>query len=270
MPDIYSIRYFKNKPPLNNKIVVCIWLGLLFFFFPEYPKRLVYPLLFGQKASEKLTISKDGNYEDVTNPPIDFVKNDVTYTLYPKTKYSITAKIGYIDHYDTIFNKIYRGYSQNNYINLVPMDLLMVNGNMAKPEIYKLFEFEHEERLGRVICKGVKYRHSFFSAYFSSEEEFQKSEDNYKKCHPNINENEYNNYHPIPANENINKGLHTMLAGDVVYIEGYLTDVKMGKYLLPTGTRTNQYHNYLINGQNPGMCFILYTTKLIVNGYAYQ
>ena len=68
--------------------------------------------------------------------------------------------------------------------------------------------------------------------------------------------------------ENINKGLHTLIAGDVVHIEGYLVDVpSMG---MLTGTRTNQHHEYVMSGQNPGMCFILFTTKLTVNGYTYQ
>ena len=162
---------------------------------------------------------------------------------------------------------MYRGHSQNDYINLVPVDLLMVYGDMAKPEIYKLFEFEHEERTGFIKCKGVKYKESFFS-FYASDSEREKSEKNYAHCETYMKNHQFNNYHPIPANENINKGLHTLIAGDVVHIEGYLVDVpSMG---MLTGTRTNQHHEYVMSGQNPGMCFILFTTKLIVNGYAYQ
>ena len=135
------------------------------------------------------------------------------------------------------------------------------------PEIYKLFEFDHEERTGFIKCKGVKYKESFFS-FYSSASEREKSEKNYAICNPHINPNQFNNYHPIPANEKINKGLHTLLAGDIVYLEGYLVDVpSMG---MLTGTRTNQHHEYVMGGQNPGMCFILFTTKLTVNGYTYQ
>ncbi len=269
MPDIYSIRYFKDRRPLNKPCIAAIALGLLIFLFPEYPKRLVYPLLFAQKSAEKLTVSQEAYYEDIVSAPIEITRSNVKYTLYPKTKYSVTAKIGYVDHYDTLFNKMYRGHSQSDYINLVPIDLLMVHADMAKPKIYSLFEFEHEERLGRILCKGVKYKESFFS-YYSSESEREESEKNSAVCNPHINENQYNNYHPIPANENINKGLHTLTAGDVVYVEGYLVDVKAPKYYLNTGTRTDQHHPYFVNGQNPGMCFILYTTKIIVNGYIYQ
>ncbi len=267
MPDLYALRYSKTKRRTSQTSIILGLAVLLLFLFPEYPKRLLYPLLFGQKTAEKLTISQDGTYKDVETVAFDFSRNNYTYKLLPKTQYSITGKIGYIDHYDTILNKIYRGHSQDDYINLVPADLLMVYGDMAKPEIYKLFEFDHEERKGILKCKGVKYKESFFS-FYSSDSEREESEKNLAICNPHINPNQFNNYHPIPANENVNKGLHTLLTGDVVHLEGYLVDVPaMG---LNTGTRTNQYHSYVQGGQNPGMCFILFTTKLIVNGYTYQ
>lgn len=270
MPSLYSLRYFQQKRRISKFSTITGLVVLLFFFFPEYPKRLCYPFLFGNKTDEKLTISEDGSYEDVATSPVEFVRNNIKYILYPKTKYNITAKIGYIDHYDTFFKKMYRKRSQGNYINLVPLDLLMVYGDMAKPEAYNLFKFDHEERLGKVRCKGVKYKMSFFPAYFMSKKEFLISAINAGRCNPYLEAHTYNNYHPIPANENINKGLHTLLAGDVIYIEGYLVDVKMGNYILHTGTRNNQYHPYIVNGRPAGMCFILFTTKLIINGYTYQ
>lgn len=269
MPDIYSIRYFKNRRQKNKTYIVCIALGLLMFLYPEYPKRLFYPFLFGQKTNEKLEISQDACYEDLNTAPITFARNNIKYILYPQTKYSVSAKIGYVDSYDTILNKIYRGHSQSDYINLAPIDLFMIYGDMAKPEIYKLFEFDHEERTGYIKCKGVKYKESFFSFYLSDSER-EKSEKNLAVCNPHINENQFNNYHPIPANENVNKGLHTLLAGDIIYIEGYLVNVKAPSFTLATGTRTNQHHPFVMNGENPGMCFIIYTTKIIVNGYVYQ
>lgn len=267
MPSLHVLRRVKpQKKAVKNSTIIGVLLALL-FLFPEYPKRLIYPFLFGEKTSEKLEISQDGSYEDVNPNIFNFTRNNYLYKLQPKTKYNITAKIGYVDHYDTFFNKMYRGHSQSEYLNLVPVDLLMVYGDMAKPEIYKLFEFDHEERTGFIKCKGVKYKESFFS-FYSSASEREKSEKNYSICNPHINPNQFNNYHPIPSNEKINKGLHTLLAGDIVYLEGYLVDVpSMG---MLTGTRTNQHHEYVMSGQNPGMCFILFTTKLTVNGYTYQ
>ncbi len=267
MPKLHILRQGKpKKKTVKNSTIIGVAV-LLLFLFPEYPKRLFYPLLFGQKTTEKPVISQDGIYKDVEPTTFNFSRNNYTYELQLKTQYSITAKIGYIDHYDTWFNKMYRGHSQNEYINLVPVDLLMVYGDMAKPDIYQLFEFDHEERTGIIKCKGVKYKESFFS-FYSSDSEREESQKNLAICDPHINRNQFNNYHPIPANENVNKGLHTLLAGDVVHLEGYLVDVpSMG---LHTGTRTNQHHDYVMDGQNPGMCFILFTTKLIVNGYVYN
>ena len=267
MPKLHILRQGKPKKKAVGNSTIIGAIVLLLFFFPEYPKRLVYPFLFGHKTAEKLVISQDGTYKDVEQTNFDFSRNKYVYELQLKTQYSITAKIGYIDHYDTWFNKIYRGHSQNDYINLVPVDLLMVYGDMAKPDIYKLFEFDHEERLGIIKCKGVKYKESFFS-FYSSDSEREESQKNLAICNPHISENQFNNYHPMPANEKINKGLHTLLAGDVVHLEGYLVDVpSIG---LRTGTRTNQHHDYVMGGQNPGMCFILFTTKLIVNGHEYN
>ena len=267
MPALHILRQTKiSKKRSKIGTMICIAIILL-FLFPEYSKRLIYPFLFAKKTSETLTISQDGNYKDVNLNVFEFTRNKHIYKLQPKTQYSITAKIGYIDHYDTILNKMYRGHSQDDYINLVPVDLLMVYGDMAKPEIYKLFEFEHEERTGFIKCKGVKYKESFFS-FYASDSEREKSEKNYAHCETYMKNHQFNNYHPIPANENINKGLHTLIAGDVVHIEGYLVDVpSMG---MLTGTRTNQHHEYVMSGVNPGMCFILFTTKLIVNGHTYQ
>ena len=75
-------------------------------------------------------------------------------------------------------------------------------------------------------------------------------------------------YYADLTNEKINKALHMLLPEDIIYIEGYLVDVlSMG---LKTGTRKQQQHDYLISGYNPGMCFVLYTTKIIFNGRIYQ
>lgn len=267
MPKLHVLQRAKpKKKAVKNSTIICI-AAILLFFFPEYPKRLFYPFLFGHKTAEKLVISSDGTYKDIEPTTFNFSRNNYIYELQLKTQYSITAKIGYVDHYDTWFNKMYRGHSQNDYINLVPVDLTMVYGDMAKPEIYKLFEFDHEERAGIIKCKGVKYKESFFS-FYTSDSEREESDKNYDICAPHINEDQFNNYHPIPANENVNKGLHTLVAGDVVHLEGYLTDVPtLG---LHTGTRTSQRHDYVMGGENPGMCFVLFTTKLIVNGYVYD
>lgn len=259
-------RFGKQKS--SYKFWAITFLLLLWFLFPEYPKRFIYPILFGKPYTQKLEISQQDFFEDVETKPLKFSRHGKNYILQPRTKYAVTAKVGFVDHYDTWFNKAFRGFSQADYIDLVPQDLLLLIGKMASPEVFKMFQFEHEERLGRVLCKGVKYRRSFASA-FSSESEARKSAQNAAACHPFIKNEEYNNYHPIPANERINRALSMLVKGDVVHLEGYLVDVPQMR--LKTGTRKQQSHtNMLVNGVQPGMCFILYTTKIIVNNHIYE
>ena len=247
-----------------------IFFGLLLFcfFFPAYWKRAVYPYLYGKKYDGVLNISEHDFFEDVDGQSFSFERGKYAYVLVPRTQYSVTGRVGILDHYDTLWNRFFRGQFQGDYINLVPRDIFLVIGQMAQEEIFKKFKFDHEERLGRVLCKGVKYRTSFMSAY-RSQEEAEKSEANFKKCHQYIKQEEQNNYHPIPATERINKALSMLLPGDVVYLEGILVDVPQMR--LKTGTRKEQHHeNMIINGMAPGMCFILYTTKVIFNGRVYE
>ena len=102
-----------------------------------------------------------------------------------------------------------------------------------------------------------------------SEKEAHENMEKLESCHPYIKQSEQNNYHPIPATKNVDKALSMLLPGDIVYIEGYLVDVPQMR--LKTGTRKDQYHeNMIVNGMAPGMCFILYTTKIVLNGWIYE
>ena len=245
--------------------IICL---TLYYGFGLYLKRAVYPYFFAQKYDMSLEISKQDYFAPIDDKPFVFLTKKYAYILVPKVKYAVTAKVGFVDRYDTWFNRFYRGHSQNFYINLVPQDILLVIGDMARDDIFSKFKFEHEERLGRVLCKGVQYKTSFMSGYLS-EEEYLKNKKKYEECQPYIKSEEYNNYHPIPANANINRALSILKAGDVVYLEGILVDVPdMG---LKTGVQKNQYHeNIIVQGIAPGMCFILYTTTVILNGHIYQ
>ncbi|HCU58414.1 MAG TPA: hypothetical protein DIC64_00340 [Alphaproteobacteria bacterium] len=238
------------------------------FFFPAYLKRAVYPYVYGKAYNGVLKVSEQDYFEDVQMAPFELKKGKYRYMLAPKTIYAVTGKVGIVDHYDTLFNKFYRGQFQGKYMALVPQDVFLVIGQMAREDVFQKFEFEHEERLGRVLCKGVKYRRSFMSS-FMNEQEAKENTAKYNECMKYIKQEEQNNYHPIPANENINKALSMLIKGDVVYLEGYLVDELTMR--LKTGTRKNQYHeNIVVSGMNPGMCFILYTTKVILNGRVYE
>lgn len=276
MPSLSEIQPpYEKSSAKSRRLSLKIWqkyavfaIILFLFCYPEYLKRLFYPYIFGEPTNAVLDTSSPEIYQDMKLPAVTVFRHKTNYILLPKTKYAVTAKVAYVDYYDTVFNRIYRGHSQKDYINLVPLDLFLLNGDMAKPEIMKLFTFEHEERLGRVLCKGVKYSRSFWPTFFKDEEEYEASKAKLQQCEKYQKEENLNNYHPIPANEKINKALHQLVFGDTVYLEGFLVDVpQMG---LKTGTRKQQHHQYVMGGQQPGMCFILYTTKVIVNNRVYQ
>lgn len=263
-------RVEEGKRQSNLKLlkIFCACLIVFIFCYPQYWKRLVYPSLIGEKSQQIQEISMHDFFEDVDMPDMEIIRNGRSYILSPKTAYRVTGRVGIIDNYDGLLNKIYRWHSQAGYINLVPRDVFLVIGKMAEPQIFDMFDFKHEERMGSVLCKGVKYRTSFMS-YFQNEKELMKSKENYEKCNPYIKKEEENNYHPIPATENINRALSMLVKGDVVSLEGLLVDVpELG---LSTGTRKNQVHqNMIISGANPGKCFVLYTTKVTINGTDYK
>lgn|GEM_PF-6159989 len=247
--------------------IVCV-LFIGFIYFKPMIKRLLYPYIYGQKTDEVLEISKNDYFEDVSLDAFVFKRKGKSYLLEPKTIYAVTGRVGIVDNYDTLFEQIYRAKFQGDYMTLVPRDVFLVIGSMAEDGIFQKFLFEHEERMGRVLCAGVKYKKSFMPSFLSANEA-RKNEEKYRSCQRYINQNELNNYHPIPASENINKALMTLKKGDEVYMEGYLVDVPtLG---LKTGTRKNQYHeNIKIGAFSPGMCFVLYTTKVITRGRVYE
>ena len=76
MPSLHVLRRVKpQKKAVKNSTIIGILFTLL-FLFPEYPKRLIYPFLFGEKTSEKLEISQDGSYEDVNPNIFNFTRNN--------------------------------------------------------------------------------------------------------------------------------------------------------------------------------------------------
>jgi len=271
---IYRPIFDKNKCKKFLKIALAVGL-IIYFVFPKYWKAAIYPFLYGKQRGIEQKISAESYFEDVQSEPFNFKRKDSTYLLIPKTKYSATGRVGITERYDGWWNKFYRGYStnssQHSYIDLVPQDVYLVIGKMAEPDIFNMFKFIHEERWGGVGCRGVRYHTSILSDFMTNRKRKQ-SQENYEKCNPYINDNEKNNYHPIPANENINAALSMLKHGDLVSIEGVLVDVSInGKPFIETATRHSQNHPWArIGGIVSGWCFVLYTTKIVVNGVLYE
>lgn len=225
----------------------CCFVIAFLFFHPEYIKRPIYQHIYGTPINEKLTISAHSFFADVDDDqPFNYQIGKESLKLHPISKYSVTARVAYIDRYWGTWENFYHGHNEGRvYYNLfAPADLFLIHGELAKLENYGRCKYDHE------------YRASFY------------------QCPQPINGDDLNNYHIIPATLNVKKALSIILNEDVIYIEGILVDATSAKYpwfSLTTGRRHNMTHkDQFIGGQYTGMCFVLYTTKIIVNNHIYQ
>ena len=128
------------------------------------------------------------------------------------------------------------------------MDLTLVYGPLANKEKYQYINFDHEYRAAKLT----------YSREIISYDELI---------------NYLNNYHIIPANWRIKRGLDTIITDDTIYIEGYLVNVRAIEepwFYLNTGLRHNQWHKELYGGNYAPMCFVLYTTKLVIKHRVYE
>ncbi len=278
---MYNIkRYYditKNQRPTQKadirKVLAAyalIFLFLFCFFYPQYPKKLFYPFIYGEKSSVKISPSDEEYFNDIEAEPLQLYRDKYSYVLLPKVEYHGTHRVGYVDSYDTMFNKFYRGQFQGDYIALVPQDIYLVNGILAEPYPFSLFDFHHEERIGSMRCKGVSYSDSFVGGIFTSQSTMEESAKLLKECNLYDKHEYHNNFHPIPASENINKAFHIAVPGDIIYLEGYLSDVQ--NMHMETATRKGQQHPvFRVGGKlTSDWGFILYTTKVILNDYVYE
>jgi len=264
-------RRAEGKRQTKAKRLRWFWglIVILLMLYPQSWKRLVYPILIGKKVAQPQEISQKDYYEVLEKQKITIERGGKKHQLLLNVAYSVTGRIGIVEHYDGWWNRLYRGHSQKDYINLVPRDIVLVIGKMAEPDIFKMFDFVHEERNGGVKCKGVKYKDSFMSFYKDRNEAIQ-SETNYKKCSQYFKEEEYTNYHPIPATENINRVLSMLIKGDVVSLEGFLLGVPDNKLSDIERRKLWTYDDMVVNGIHPRKCFTIYVTKIIVNGVEYE
>lgn len=250
--------------------VICI-LGLLFYFFPEYPLRLVYQQLIGKEDPQKLTVSKAGEFKVTNKKVIDFTRNHKDYKLVPHAKYSITAKVGYAHPYDDLttntLNKLLKKKNKDTKDpNLTTTNLFLLWGEMAKSDVFSLFNYKHKSATGYVLCKGVSYEKSFAASFATQAS--QKEQEKYNLCSGYSSAGTFNNFRIIPANERINQAVHTLTKGNIVYIEGYLVDVPQLE--ITTAHKPNQKKRELLEGANLSQHYYLYTTKVISGGYMYK
>ena len=217
---------------------------LFFFFNPEYIKRPIYQRFFAKPYEKQLNVWEKDVFKDLGDEqrkPFSKEYNKINITFVPKKAYEVTARIGILERYDTLWERFAHGYDDNRkiYNSFSPIDLALVHGNSAYHEKFNSC-FKHEYRL-------------------------------LWSC-PEISQDYFNNYHIIPANDNLRKGLETLHNGDIVYVKGVLVNVKVpGWFEMKTGTSHNMTHkDQFAGGQYTGMCFILYLREMPANGYIYK
>ena len=227
----------------NIKLAICC-VALFFWFNPEYIKRPVYQRFFGKPYEKRLNVWEKDVFTDLSpeqKKPFSRKYNGIDIAFIPQTAYEVTARIGILERYDTFWEVFAHGYDQSRriYNSFSPLDLALVHGNDAyHPEFKNCFKHEY-----RLLWSCSEISHDSF-----------------------------NNYHMIPANKNLRKGLETLHKGDIVYIKGLLVNIQVpGWKTMLTGTSHNMTHkDQFAGGLYTGMCFIVYLQKLIVNDYVYE
>lgn len=224
---------------------------IFLFFYPAYVYRLIYPYVFGKQINGRLEISNKDYFTELQNPQDIRIKTPkMTYILSPQVKYAVTGKVAYVERYSDWWEKFAHGYDLSHmlYNSLSPMDLTLVYGPLANKEKYQYINFDHEYRTAKMTYSQSHITHQELIDYL-------------------------NNYHIIPANNRIRRALDTIITDDTIYIEGYLVNVQAveePRFYLKTGIKHNQWHKELYGGNYAPMCFVLYTTKIIMKHRIYE
>ena len=230
---------------------ISIGVVVFLFFYPAYLYRLIYPYIFAKPVAGKLQISDKDFFADLENTKDFQIKSSkATFILTPQVKYAVTGKVAYVERYSGWWEKFAHGHDKAHtlYNYFSPMDLTLVYGPLANKEKYQYINFDHEYRAAKMTYSRAVITHEELINYL-------------------------NNYHIIPANRRVKRGLDTIITDDTIYIEGYLVNVKAVEepwFVLNTGLRHDQWHKELYGGNYAPMCFILYTTKLIIKNRVYE
>ena len=230
---------------------IAVGVLVFLFFYPAHVYRLIYPYIFGKSVTGRLEISNKDYFTDLQNPQDIRIKTSkMTFIASPQAKYAVTGKVAYVERYSGWWEKFAHGHDASHtiYNYFSPIDLTIVYGPLANKEKYQYIIFNHEYRMAKMT---------------------------YSRSHVNHDEliNYLNNYHIIPANNRIKRALDTILTDDTIYIEGYLVNVRAveePRFFLETGIKHDQWHKELYGGNYAPMCFVLYTTKIIMKHRVYE
>jgi hypothetical protein len=196
-------------------------------------------LMFG--CSEPVPIGENIMEIDVGKEPVQDNKIDVKamvvqkknyiFTITPKAAYKISGVVKSVKRYSDDWNSY-----------LSPLDVALVWGRLAEPDMDKYIRYWQEHRwyyyryeAGTPVSKDYIIKHS-------------------------------SNNHLIPANENIKQALNLIEKGQMIYIDGYLVNVDGGykndKYWWRTSLTRDD--------TGDGSCEVIYVKRINIGGKIYQ
>lgn len=247
LTDIKTTLFLHQKMLKKAGQILVLFLFSGIVFFEIYGKRLIYPYVYGMQTSQKIDTLMGWKIEHTQSQPIMVQRKDYAVQITPLKQVRVSGKVVYLDWYNA-FGTFYRSNRYATiYDDLIPLDISLVSGQTASPQVVKQFEFKHEYRVlwARPLTNAVRYR-----------------------------SDEIHNIHTLPSSKSIYKGLQTVSVGDTVLLEGYLTEtrglLKDNSLVLRSAITTGEISNQLAGGQITGLCFQFYITKLIVNGFIFE
>ena len=240
---------------INGKYLLKLFLGVFLVLWISWNylgvRTFTYKRLYGKPTAQTLTIWDKEQILDYDGAlePDNFNGYPVLRSF--KRKYALSGILVYHDDNTSFWKKhfwnIY-GKQGEIYNQIASHDLTIFWGKTAQPSNLKKIKITHE-------LNGASY--SWKTACYFSEEES-------------------NNFHIIPANERLDKALSILPESKRVpiYVEGYLTywygtgdykDLKM-----ETALNSHTVSHQKAGGRKTGLCYQLYLTKFIYDGYTFE
>ena len=224
--------------------IMLIWnIGLNSFFYKRF---------YGNPIKEGLYTWEKEQIFDYSETLEADVFNGYPVTRVFKKKYALSGMLTYHDDNTTFWKKYFENSGNEigrTYNRIASHDLTIVWGKMAAPDNLKKIKFVHE-------LNGVMYSCKESDCY--------------------VDGAEINNFHIIPANKRIDKALSALPTSRKVpiYVEGYLTNwYGTGDYqylTMETALDSHTISRQKSGGQRTGLCYQLYLTKFVYDGYVFE
>ena len=229
--------------------IIISWIGWNYLGVRNF----VYKRLYGRPTKQVLTVWDKEQITDVkdANSVANFNGYKVIKSF--KKKYAVSGMLVYHDDNTTFWKKYFwnpGGEKGEIYNQIASHDLTIMWGKTAYAGNLKNLKVTH----------GLNYVDSYEC----------KTDD----CHVELGEN--NNFHVIPANKRLDRALSILPQEENVpiYVEGYLTfwygtgDYKDLKFESALDSQTISKQK--IGGLQSSLCYQLYLTRFIYDGYEFK